>query len=140
MNYKIFFILILVLWPSPLFGQKTHRVIRTVHPNTAHIARLQTKLMEKRMNLNPSQSEKVNSINSDYLNKLTDLQANTSLSQEEKLKQLGQMREAKIASLRQVLDENQFKEYLKLHKELQDQRSKRIKEQNAEDPDLSSEE
>jgi hypothetical protein len=139
MKPKIFVFLISIIFLSlGLKAQKVHRTVRAQSPNTAKIARIQTRIMEKRMNLSFSQSEKVNTINIDYLDKVTELQSNANLSQEEKIKQLSLIRETKIQALKQVLDENQFKEYLKLHQELQEQRSKRIKEQGqpeTENPD-----
>jgi len=119
---------------------KPVHLVRTVHPNTAKIARIQTQIMEKRMNLSPGQSEKVNSINTDFLNKITQLQNNTNLSQEDKIKQLAIIRDSKTIALKQVLDENQFKEYQKLHQELQEQRAKRIKDKSDEDSENNSEE
>lgn len=137
MRFRHFLIFLLVLsGTTALKGQKVHHAFRNTRPNSvriAQIARLQTKLMEKRMKLSSVQSEQVNSINSDYLNKITDLQSNTYLNMDDKIKQLNLFRENKISALKQVLDETQFKEYLKLHKELQDQRSKRIQEEDPEE-------
>ncbi len=119
------------------FGQRIRRTIHPVRINPARIARIQTRLMETRIHLQPEQSNRVEAINTGYLNKLLELQENTGLSQDEKIKALGSLRESKKNALKQVLDENQYKEYLKLHKELQEQRAKRIGEEGSSEPEGS---
>ncbi len=108
-----------------VLAQRIHRI---PHPNTGRIAERQTRIMEKRMALSPEQSRRVNSINASYLKKVSDLQQNSRLSEEEKINNLQTLREEKAGSMKIVLHNEQYKNYLQLHQELQDQRSKRIQE------------
>ena len=141
-NIQVFFIILLfgcLVNSEITYAQKVRKAVHMSKPNTTHIAAIQTKIMAKRLNLSSPQAIKVNAINDEFLGKISELQNNSTLSQGEKINSLQTLRESKKNSLKEVLEENQYQEYLKLHDELQEKRSKRIKsEPGSESPDGDS--
>jgi len=121
-GFVMFFLIV-----EDVFAQGHHAAVPS-HATTQRIAGVQTRIMESRMNLKPHQKQKVNELNQHYLDKLTDLVKAPALTKQEKLEELQRIRESKKSDMKEILNEDQYKEYLKLQQDLKEQRRQRIKE------------
>jgi len=120
-------VVIFFLVVEGVFAQGRHMAVPG-HATTQRIAGVQTRIMESRMNLKPHQKQKVNELNQRYLDKLTDLVKTPVLTKQEKLEELQRIRESKKSDMKEILDEDQYKEYLKLQQDLKEKRRQRIME------------
>lgn len=118
---------------QPIYAQ--HRQVK-VHQATAtrNIARVQTRLMNDRMQLKGSQKPRVEAINTRYAEKLSTLLTDKQLSREQKLQELQKLHADKKADLQTILSPDQYQEYLKLQQDLKEQRNQRMSTEAVEEP------
>src|SRR5690606_28632784 len=91
---------------------------QSMPPNPLEMARKQTKMMEKRLNLTHTQLINVSDINEKYALLMADVFKDNTLSREETAGKITELRDGKDKELMRVLTDEQYETWLNIKKEM----------------------
>lgn len=91
---------------------------QSMPPNPLEMARKQTKMMEKRLNLTHAQLINVSDINEKYALLMADVFKDNTLSREESAEKIKELRDGKDKELNRVLTDEQYETWLIVKKEM----------------------